>query len=275
MHHIAKLRIFLIGCNDRVTIQIKLHVPSGTVVLNRPNKQNALDRALIRSLQQAFEDLHQERRVRAVILTGSGDTFCAGLDLTEMLATCQEEFPHEQWHQDVVALKELFETMLRFPKPIIVAANGSVLGAGVGLILAADYVVGSTNCQIGLPEPSLGLVSGLVAPLLWFRAGGGTASRLLLSAMSMDATAAQTAGLLHDVVAPEQTWARAQEVAERCAQSAPESLQLTKRLLNETIGEQLFSWLSAGAAASATARTTEAAVEGLAAFAEGRLPEWQ
>ena len=69
-------------------------------------------------------------------------------------------------------------------------------------------------------------------------------------------------------------WARAHELAEQCAKCAPESLQLTKRLVNETIGEHLGTLLSAGAAASATACTTEAAEEGLAAFLEKREPNW-
>ena len=70
------------------------------------------------------------------------------------------------------------------------------------------------------------------------------------------------------------TWVRANDIAKECAESAPEALQLTKRMLYETIGEHLMVQLSAGAAASATARTTEAAVEGLAAFLEKRSPRW-
>ena len=72
----------------------------------------------------------------------------------------------------------------------------------------------------------------------------------------------------------DQVWARAMEVADECAKSAAESLQLTKRMLNEVIGENLMTQLSAGAAISATARTTEAAREGLAAFLEKREPKW-
>jgi enoyl-CoA hydratase/carnithine racemase len=82
-------------------------------------------------------------------------------------------------------------------------------------------------------------------------------------------------GLYHEVVAGEVVWARAQELAGQIAKGAPESVQLTKRMLNETIGEHLFIQLAAGAAASATARTTEAAAEGLAAFLEKRDPVWK
>jgi enoyl-CoA hydratase/carnithine racemase len=81
-------------------------------------------------------------------------------------------------------------------------------------------------------------------------------------------------GLFHELVAPDKTWARAVQLAEQCAEGAPESLLLTKRMLNETIGEPIGTLLSAGAATSAAARTTEAADIGLAAFLEKRKPEW-
>jgi len=81
-------------------------------------------------------------------------------------------------------------------------------------------------------------------------------------------------GIYHELVDDDIIWARAHELAEQCAKSAPEALQLTKRMMNETIGEHLSTLLAAGAAASATARTTEAATEGLSAFLEKREPNW-
>ena len=80
--------------------------------------------------------------------------------------------------------------------------------------------------------------------------------------------------MVHEIVKGDILWARGQELAGEIAKSAPEAIQLTKRLLNETIGENVGTQLSAGSAASATARTTEAAAEGLAAFMEKREPKW-
>src|SRR6185369_6624511 len=96
----------------------------------------------------------------------------------------------------------------------------------------------------------------------------------LLTARLIDSAEAHRIGLAHEVVNADFVWARAQEIATDVATSAPESIQLTKRLLNETIGEHLGTLLTAGAADSATARTTEAAREGLAAFLEKRPPMW-
>ncbi|HTU24995.1 MAG TPA: enoyl-CoA hydratase/isomerase family protein [Pirellulales bacterium] len=255
---------------------VKVHVSgaAGTIILNRPEKRNALSRALLAELSQAFADLHQERRVRAVILTANGATFCAGMDLAEMAATSRAEHAQAQWHHDAVQYRDLIESMLQFPKPIIAAVAGPALAGGAGLMLACDIVVGGTSTSLGLPEPRRGLVAGIVAPLLAFRAGAGRAGYLLLTAQTIGAEEAMRYGLIHELVADDKVWARAVEIANLCAASAPESLQLTKRILNETIGEPLGAQLSLGAAASATARTTEAAAEGLAAFLEKRTPVW-
>lgn len=256
-------------------LRISVHGHAATVILNRPEKRNALSRLLLAELAQAFDDLHQERRVRAVILAGAGTAFCAGMDLAEMRETALQERPHAQWQEDAIAYRDLLESFLRFPKPIIAAVNGPCLAGGAGLMLACDIVVASQEAAFGLPEPLRGISAGIVSPLLFFRIGGGHSARLLLTSETIDATEAHRIGLFHQVVPADHLWPRAMEVAAACAAGAPESLQITKRMLNETIGEHLYTLLSAGAALSAAARTTEAAAEGLAAFAEKRKPVWK
>jgi methylglutaconyl-CoA hydratase len=253
---------------------VKVHGHTGTIILNRPEKRNALSRALLTELQQAFDDLHQEKRVRGVILTGAGTAFCAGMDLAEMLETSRQEDAQGQWYHDAVAYRDLIETMLRFPKPIVAAVNGPAVAGGAGLVLASDIVIAARDAKFGLPEPLRGIVAGLVAPLLTFRVGAGAAGYLLLTSEVISADAALARGVFHELVDGDKVWARAAQVVDQCARGAPEALQLTKKMLNETIGEHLGTLLSAGAAASATARTTEAAAEGLAAFAEKRPPKW-
>lgn len=255
-------------------VRLNIHQHAGTIILNRAEKRNALSRALLEELRQALEDLHLQRSVRAVILTGAGPAFCAGMDLHEMLETSREENAKERWQDDAELYRDLLETMWRFPKPLIAAVNGPAMAGGAGLTLACDIVIASNQAKFGLPEPLRGVVAGMVAPLLVFRLGGGQAARLLLSAMTVDAQEAHRIGLFHELVEPDVLWPRAVEIAEHCGRCASESLQLTKRLLNEMIAEHLPTLLTAGAAVSATARTTEAAAEGLAAFLEKREPKW-
>ncbi len=258
-----------------MTITVKKNIPSGTIVLNRPEKRNALTRQMLTELSQAFTDLHGEKQVRAVILIGSGSVFCAGMDLGEMQQTAAQPDAQQQWYEDSLQYRELIEQMLQFPKPIIAAVNGPALAGGAGLLLASDIVLATPAAKFGLPEPKRGIVAGIVSPLLAFRVGGGVATQLLLRANTIKATEAQRLGLYHEIVADDLIWAHAHEIAKEIAESAPEAIQLTKRMIYENIGEQMISQLSAGAAASATARTTEAAVEGLAAFFEKRTPKWK
>jgi methylglutaconyl-CoA hydratase len=256
------------------TIRIKVHAPGATVILNRPERRNALSRTMIEELMQALDDLHLQRQVRGIILTGAATAFCAGVDLHEVHETNQREQPFAIWHQDATALRDLYRRMLMFPKPIIAAVNGPALAAGAGLVLACDRAIASNQASFGFPEPRRGLVSGLPAPLLAFRCGGAVAGRLLFSAEPISAEEAARLHLLEEVVADHLLWARATELVQQLAASAPEAIQLTKKHLNETIAEQLDIMLSAGAAASATSRTTEAASEGVAAFVEKREAKW-
>lgn len=255
-------------------IRIHVHEHTGTIILNRPDKRNALSRELLADLGQALGDLHQAKRVRAVVLTGAGTAFCAGMDLEEMRTTSQMSDPRGQWRDDAVVYQQLIEQMLRFPKPLIAAVNGPAVAGGAGLVLGCDIVLAAPEARFGLPEPLRGVVAGMVSPLLVFRIGAGHAARLLLSAQLIDAAEAHRIGLFHELVESDQLWVRATQMAAQCAKSAPPALQLTKRMINETIGEHLMTLLSAGAAVSATARTTEEAAEGLAAFLEKREPKW-
>ncbi|MBI2823829.1 MAG: enoyl-CoA hydratase/isomerase family protein [Planctomycetia bacterium] len=255
-------------------VRINVHEHTGTIILNRPERRNALSRELMRSLVEAIGDLHLERRVRAVVLTGAGSAFCAGMDLDEMHATTKMDDPRAQWHEDSVQYLDLLESMLRFPKPLIAAVNGPAVAGGAGLALACDIVLAANNAQFGFPEARRGIVAGLVAPLLVFRIGAGHAARLLLTGGLIDAQEAFRIGVFHRLVDADHLWPQATDTAAECAHCAPEALSLTKRMLNETIGEQLSTMLVAGAAVSATSRTTEAAAEGLAAFLEKRPPKW-
>jgi enoyl-CoA hydratase/carnithine racemase len=255
-------------------VQVKVHPPAGTIILDRPDERNALSRAMMQEFLQAMSDLNVERKVRAIIITGAGQAFCAGSDVAELHATNQQKDPLPVWHDDSLRYRELLDALLQTPKPVIAAVNGPVQGTGAGLLVAADVIVAERNATFGLPEPRWGLVAGMIAPLLVFRVGGGHAARLLLTAEDIGAPEAHRIGLFHELVDTDLVWARSAQIASECARAAPEALQLTRRLLNEMIGEHLGTLLSAGAAVTATAHTTEAAAEGMSAFVEGREPHW-
>ena len=255
-------------------IKVHFHEEVATIILNRAEKRNALNRALLDEFAQSLADLEQEANVRAVILSGAGSTFCAGMDLKEMAETAELPDAHAQWNSDAQIYLGVIEAMLRFPKPLIGAVDGAAIAGGGGLVLACDLVIASHGARFGFPEPRRGIVAGVVAPLLHFRAGAAHAAALLLTGNIVDAESAYRAGFVHSLVDAEHIWARAYELAKECALGAPEAIALTKKMLNETIGDSLFALLAAGAKVSGAARTTEAAQEGLRAFLEKRNPLW-
>ena len=258
-------------------IDVKVTGAVGTVLLNRPQRRNALTRAMLAQFSEALSDLHLDKRVRAIVLTGAGSSFCAGMDIHEMhaAATLSDAERAQEWVDTAEAYRELLTQMIELPKPIIASVNGPAVAGGAGLVLASDVVVASPDARFGLPEPRHGLVAGVVAPLLAFRVGGGMAARLLVTGALFPAAEAHRIGVYHEIIDEARLWARCVQLGEECAASAPEAVQLSKRLLYETIGEQLATQLSVGTAMTATARTTEAAQEGLTAFVENRQPEWK
>ncbi|MCA9259442.1 MAG: enoyl-CoA hydratase/isomerase family protein [Planctomycetales bacterium] len=117
-------------------------------------------------------------------------------------------------------------------------------------------------------------MAGFAAPLLRFRVGVGTTTRLMLTGTPLTAIEAERLGLFHLLVPSEKVWAQAAATAEQCGLGAPHAVQLSKRLIYETFGESLASELACGAALAATSRTSPAADEGIAAYLENRLPRW-
>jgi enoyl-CoA hydratase/carnithine racemase len=262
----------MIAISDNV--QLRKDAPSGTITLNRPDCRNALSREMIAMIQQALDDFAHEGSVRAVIVTGSGDTFCSGTDLFQLKETAESPDAFKIWHEDAKAFQELIETMLRYPKPIVAAVNGWNVGSGLALMLASDIVIAGESSRLLMPEPLRGLNAGMTTPLLTFRAGVAAASKILFSGQPVLAAEATRLGLFHETVSDDLIWARAHELATQCAAGARESHQMTRQMLNETIGESLFTQLSIGAANMAAARTTPAALEGIKAFLEKREPDW-
>jgi len=256
-------------------IDVKVVDAAGTIVLNRPDFGNALTRSMVQQLIEAFDDLYLEKRVRSIILTGAGSAFSTGADVAEMQASQDLDEPEEQWGADAADFRDLLVRMLEITKPIIAAVNGPALGGGAALVAAADLAVACPEAEFGLPDPRHGLVAGLAAPLICFRVGAGPAARMMLTGAAVNAAEAHRLGLFHELTSADTVWARAMELAAQCALGAPEAIQLTKRLLNETLGENLATQLSAGAVMAATARTTEAAKEGLEALLAGRPPQWK
>ena len=216
-------------------VECKKNVPSGTIVINRPEKRNALSRYCMLQIKQALEDFHQDRSVRAGILIGAGDAFCAGMDLQEMQETSKEQDPQAQWHDDAQQYKQLVEMMLRFPKPLIAAVNGPAVAGGAGLVLACDLVVAGRSARFDSRFLTIGI-----------HPGGGhtwrlrnitdlqTAKAMVLFEQTMDGEQAARRGVAWDCVDDDILLDQAVEYAERAAGHPRELVAVTKQTLHDT-----------------------------------------
>lgn len=267
--------------NMEATVRIRRDLPSASIIISREERRNALSKGMILQVREALEDFQQEKKVRAIILTGAGDFFSSGTDLHELASELKQDsngmvVPEvmQQWHEDIQAMNDLLETMLRLPKPIIAAVNGPALGFAAAMVLASDLVVGTESATLAWPETRWGLAPGLSAPLLSRRIGARRAAQLLLTGSPVPAKQGLAYGLFDQIVDDPVLWAHCQEQAKQTAALSPIATSITKRLLVETISESLFSELSVGAANTAASRTTMDAIEGIQAFSAKQSPKW-
>jgi methylglutaconyl-CoA hydratase len=247
--------------------------PAVVLTLNRPDRRNALSRALIAALTEAFERARDDGAARSVILTGAGNAFCAGMDLAEL----QESLETGKGKQappwdDALRLAKLYDLIYTLPKPTIAAVNGAAVAGGAGLVSVCDLAVAASEARFGYPEVRRGLVAAMVMPHLLRHVGERTARYLLLTGEQMDAEEAYRVGFLNAVVPAEQVHAKALAWAHALAEGGPNALAGTKELL------QLFSRQAVGleeaAKASAAPRLSEECKQGLEAFFNKRPAPW-
>jgi len=242
-----------------------------TLNLNRPEKLNALTRAMLAGLAEAADAIEAERDIRAVILTASGErAFCVGADI---LAWSALE-PLDMWRIWIREGHRVFDRLARLRQPLIAVLNGPALGGGLELAMTADLRIVEAHASLGLPEVKIGAVPGWSGTQrLVRRAGPQAAKRLALLGEPISAEAAFRLGLADEMCPTGSGLNRAQDIARAIAARAPVSVQLAKQLVNAAEGEE--SAVALEAVAGALAATTEDGREGAASFREKRAPDYR
>src|SRR6516165_5164876 len=170
------------------------------LTLNRADKRNALSRALIESIGNAFERAKADAAVRCVILTGAGNVFCAGMDLAELAESLNQPKENSPVWDDSLRLARVFDLIYTFPKPTIAAVNGAAVAGGAGLVTVCDLAVSTPDAKFGYPEVRRGLVAAMVMPHLLRHVGERFARYMLLTGNLIDAAEARRVGLVNEVV---------------------------------------------------------------------------
>ncbi len=245
--------------------------PAAILTLNRPDRRNALSRALIAALADAFARAVDNAAARCIIITAAGSSFCAGMDLAELQESLTPQIENSPVWGDALSLATLYDRIYTAPKPTIAAVNGAAVAGGAGLVSVCDLAVCTPEARFGYPEVRRGLVAAMVMPHLLRHVGERTAHYLLLTGEPIGAEEALRLGLVN-AVAPDRLMETALQWARSLAEGGPEALTRTKELLHR------FSRQSASveetAKASAAPRLTDECRQGLEAFFAKRPAPW-
>ena len=244
------------------------------IVIDRPDRHNAFDEALIAALTDNFITLGNDPAVRAIILSGNGKSFCAGADIGWMRRAAG--WSEAENLADAMKLSAMLNAIDTCPKPVIARIHGVVAGGGVGLVACADMSVAIEGAQFRLSEVRLGLTPATISPFVIARIGAGQARRWFLTAEGFGAAEAQRIGLTHETASDDTAgdavianWLAHLSVA------APGAVADAKALVRDVAGRPASDALRRETAARIAARRASAeGREGIAAFFDKRKPAW-
>ena len=244
-----------------------------TLTLNRPDRHNAFDDALIATLTAALEAVGARPDVRAVVLTGAGRSFSAGADLEWMRRTAG--YTHEANLADADALVRLMHTLDRLPKPTIALVQGAAYGGGVGLVACCDIAIATERARFCLSEVKLGIIPAAISPYVVQAIGPRQARRYFTTAEIITAERALAIGLVHEVVGPAGLPAALDAVIDALLLGATGAQAAAKDLVFLCEGRAIDAALGAETARRiAERRASPEGREGLGAFLDKRRPAW-
>ena len=200
-----------------------------TLTMNRPERRNALTPEMQDELIAAFEAAAADPAVRVVVLTGAGQAFCAGLDLSALEGMVGR--PAEALDADSARVAKMFQTVYACPVPTIAAVNGAAVAGGTGLATLCDFTLAVPAAKFAYTEVKIGFVPALVSAYLVLQVGEKRARDLLLTGRLFGAEEAATMGLVTEVVAAEELAGRVRALCAVLLANSPGSLRATKALL--------------------------------------------
>ena len=248
--------------NDKVSYSAGSGI--ARITLNRPEKRNALDGEMIAGLRRALGESAHDDSIRITILTGAGQDFCAGADLTA-LQQLQDAGAIENL-ADARRLADLFLDMRSHPRPIVALVRGRALAGGCGIATAADIVLAAESAQFGYPETRIGFVPAMVMAILRRSVTEHRAFELLATGETIPARTALGIGMINRVYADDVFEAEAERYMMQLAARSPSALALTKSLLYQIDGMSFENAVSAGVQTNALARLTDDYRHGIEQF---------
>lgn len=242
------------------------------LTLNRPEVHNAFDNEMILSITNHLRSLQENSSVRALVLTGNGESFCAGADLAWMERA--SKFTESENFEDARLLSFMlyfFDTLLI---PVITYVQGAAMGGGLGLIACSDIVFAETQAFFSFSEVKLGLVPAVISPYILRNIGLHYTRRYFLTGEKFEASRAQQMGLIHEVVPPNTKEAALGDVISHILSASPSAVMETKKLIQYFIPPVVETQRIKTIELIAQMRRSEEGLEGMRAFLNKQPPSW-
>ena len=269
----ARSRAALAGARSYSALQVDIRNAIALITLNRPEVHNAFDQTLIRELTDALRVSEADETVRAVVLLGAGESFCAGADLNWMRKMAG--FSRAQNLADARVLTTMLSTLNALSKPTIARVHGAAFGGGVGLVACCDVAVAAHDATFALSEARLGLIPAAISPYVVEAIGARAARRYFLSAERFTAAEAYRLGLLHEIVPSPELDARINELLGYLVTAGPRAQAEGKALIRAVAHRPIEAGVIADTAQRiARVRASPEGKEGVAAFLGKRKAAW-
>lgn len=234
-----------------------------TLTLDRPEKANAIDHALLELLSDTLQDAASSPQTRIVVLRGAGKHFCSGADVGDLAN-----------HATTLSIPGLCEFLDGFPKPTICVVQGACIGAGLALAACCDTVIATHDARFSIPEVRLGIAPAPLTPAMVRACGARFLRRHLLSGGRFDALEAHRAGLVHELCGTSELEDRIALSIVDYLRAAPGAVKTAKALIQQFSGTSSFPARSELEKIFDDLSISDEAKEGIASFKERRLPGW-
>ena len=242
------------------------------ITLNRPDVRNAFDEEVIAALTAAAKDAAANRGLRAVVIAGTGPSFCAGADLAWMSKAVL--YTKEENRRDAEDLARMLELLDTLPVPLIARVHGAALGGGAGLVAVSDIAVAADDTVFGFTETKLGIIPAVISPYVLAKIGSSAARELFLTGTRFTAKRARRIGLVHRVVSKTGLDETVDEYVREILTSGPRAVSAAKSLLREIRGSRSEDVIGVTTTRIAEQRMSAEGQEGMRAFLEKRKPSW-
>jgi len=256
------------------SLAIERQGPIGLITMNRPERHNAFDDALIAELTDALRSMEAEDGIRLVILSGAGKSFSAGADLHWMKRMAG--FSADENRRDAMGLATLMRTLAHLRKPTVARVHGAAYGGGVGLVACCDIAVAAQSATFSLSEAKLGLIPAVISPYVVAAIGERAARRYFLTGERFEAAEAWRLGLVHEIASDfESLDDRVGEIVDAMLACGPVAQREAKELIRAVASRPVTSELIQDTAERiAKIRSSPEGREGVAAFLEKRRASW-